>query len=173
MIADDHDLAENFSPWVGGPMAHRAGGRLPGRYAPGPTAAPDRLQRRSHAAAGGPGGGGRLRDGGPALRRYGHHGGGCRTGFSGAIDNFQVLRALLFANVRGDLLPAERDRINPDIVWNIEKVHALWLARLSRRSGRAMPGSTMCIVRCPDRTQQCTARSSTAARQTRPVAGKR
>src|SRR3954469_8872639 len=72
MIADDHDLAENFSPWVGGPMAHRAGGRLPGRYAPGPTAAPDRLQRRSHAAAGGPGGGGRLRDGGPALR-YGMH----------------------------------------------------------------------------------------------------
>jgi amidase len=41
--------------------------------------------------------------------------------FSGAIDSFQVLRALLFADVRGDLLPAERDRINPDIVWNIEK----------------------------------------------------
>ncbi|GGC56293.1 amidase [Siccirubricoccus deserti] len=41
--------------------------------------------------------------------------------FSGAIDSFQVLRALLFADVRGDLLPRERDRINPDIVWNIEK----------------------------------------------------
>ncbi len=41
--------------------------------------------------------------------------------FSGAIDCFQVLRALLFADVRGDLLPRERDRINPDIVWNIEK----------------------------------------------------
>ena len=41
--------------------------------------------------------------------------------FSGAIDCFQVLRALLFADVRGGLLPAERDRINPDIVWNIEK----------------------------------------------------
>jgi amidase len=41
--------------------------------------------------------------------------------FSGAIDCFQVLRALLFADVRGDLLPAERERINPDIVWNIEK----------------------------------------------------
>ena len=41
--------------------------------------------------------------------------------FSGAIDCFQVLRALLFADVRGGLLPHERDRINPDIVWNIEK----------------------------------------------------
>jgi amidase len=41
--------------------------------------------------------------------------------FSGAIDCFQVLRALMFAGVRGDLLPGERERINPDIVWNIEK----------------------------------------------------
>ena len=40
--------------------------------------------------------------------------------FSGAIDSFQVLRALLFAHVRGDLLPDHRARINPDIVWNIE-----------------------------------------------------
>ena len=45
--------------------------------------------------------------------------------FSGAIDSFEVLRALLFADVRGDLLPKERDRINPDIVWNIEKGLAL------------------------------------------------
>ena len=45
--------------------------------------------------------------------------------FSGAIDSFQVLRALLFAEVRGDLLPRERDRINPDIVWNIMKGQAL------------------------------------------------
>ena len=41
--------------------------------------------------------------------------------FSGAIDCFQVLRALMFAGVRGELLAAERNRINPDIVWNIEK----------------------------------------------------
>ena len=41
--------------------------------------------------------------------------------FAGAIDCFQVLRALLFADVRGGLLPGERHRINPDIVWNIEK----------------------------------------------------
>ncbi len=41
--------------------------------------------------------------------------------FSGAIDCFEVLRALLFADLRGDLLPRERGRINPDIVWNIEK----------------------------------------------------
>jgi amidase len=45
--------------------------------------------------------------------------------FSGAIDCFQVLRALLFADVRGDLLPRERNRINPDIVWNIEKGQSL------------------------------------------------
>jgi amidase len=41
--------------------------------------------------------------------------------FSGAIESFQVLRALLFADVRGELLPKEKERINPDIVWNIEK----------------------------------------------------
>jgi amidase len=41
--------------------------------------------------------------------------------FSGAIDCFQVLRALLFAELRGQLLAQERNRINPDIVWNIEK----------------------------------------------------
>ena len=41
--------------------------------------------------------------------------------FSGAIDCFQILRALLFAELRGELLPRERDRISPDIVWNIEK----------------------------------------------------
>jgi len=41
--------------------------------------------------------------------------------FSGSIESFQVLRALLFADVRGELLPKEKERINPDIVWNIEK----------------------------------------------------
>jgi amidase len=50
--------------------------------------------------------------------------------FSGAIDSFQILRALLFADARGDLLPAERDRINPDIVWNIEKGQALTAAEI-------------------------------------------
>ena len=50
--------------------------------------------------------------------------------FTGAIDCFQVLRALLFADVRGDLLPRERHRINPDIVWNIEKGQALTAAEI-------------------------------------------
>jgi len=50
--------------------------------------------------------------------------------FSGGIDCFQVLRALLFADVRGELLPAERERINPDIVWNIEKGLALTAAEI-------------------------------------------
>jgi amidase len=52
--------------------------------------------------------------------------------FSGAIDSFQALRALLFAEVRGDLLPAERGRINPDIVWNIEKGQTLSAAEIIR-----------------------------------------
>jgi amidase len=60
--------------------------------------------------------------------------------FSGAIDSFQVLRALLFADVRGDLLPAERDRINPDIVWNIEKGLALTAGEIihARRTRHAL-----------------------------------
>ena len=41
--------------------------------------------------------------------------------FSGAIDAFQTLRALLLATVHGELLKRERARIAPDIVWNIEK----------------------------------------------------
>jgi len=41
--------------------------------------------------------------------------------FSGGIECFQVLRALLFADVRGELLSDHKERINPDIVWNIEK----------------------------------------------------
>jgi amidase len=52
--------------------------------------------------------------------------------FSGAIDSFQVLRALLFADVRGDLLPSERARISPDIVWNIEKGQQLGAAEIIR-----------------------------------------
>jgi amidase len=37
------------------------------------------------------------------------------------IDCFQVLRAQLFAALRGDLLEQHRDEIAPEIVWNIEK----------------------------------------------------
>ncbi|MGE0723800.1 MAG: amidase, partial [Alphaproteobacteria bacterium] len=44
---------------------------------------------------------------------------------AGGIDAFQTLRALLFAAVRGELLAAERARIAPEIVWNIEKGLAL------------------------------------------------
>ena len=40
---------------------------------------------------------------------------------SGGIEAFQTLRALMFASVRGDLLTEHRDRIAPDIVWNLEK----------------------------------------------------
>ena len=46
---------------------------------------------------------------------------GATPDFSGTIDCFQILRALMFAQLRGELLATERNRINPDIVWNIEK----------------------------------------------------
>ena len=45
--------------------------------------------------------------------------------FSGAIEAFQTLRATMFAAVRGPLLADHRDRIAPEILWNIEKgLHA-------------------------------------------------
>jgi len=52
--------------------------------------------------------------------------------FTGAIDAFQVLRALLFATVRGELLANERERIAPDIAWNIEKGLKLAIAEVIR-----------------------------------------
>jgi amidase len=52
--------------------------------------------------------------------------------FSGSIESFQVLRALLFASLRGELLPKERARINPAIVWNIEKGLNLTAAEMIR-----------------------------------------
>ncbi|KGJ03776.1 amidase [Paracoccus halophilus] len=41
--------------------------------------------------------------------------------FSGGIDAFQTLRAVLIASLRGELLETERERIAPEIIWNIEK----------------------------------------------------
>jgi amidase len=41
--------------------------------------------------------------------------------FGASIETFQTLRGLLFASIRGELLATERARINPSIVWNIEK----------------------------------------------------
>ncbi len=41
--------------------------------------------------------------------------------FTGSIEAFQTLRAVLFGTLRGELLATERARINPAIVWNIEK----------------------------------------------------
>lgn len=45
--------------------------------------------------------------------------------FSGGIDCFQTLRALLFATLRGELLATDRHRIAPEIVWNLEKGETL------------------------------------------------
>jgi amidase len=41
--------------------------------------------------------------------------------FSHASETFQSLRALLFAGELGALLDGERQRMKPDVVWNIEK----------------------------------------------------
>jgi amidase len=41
--------------------------------------------------------------------------------FTHSIETFQTQRGLLFAALRGELLAKERSRINPSIVWNIEK----------------------------------------------------
>jgi amidase len=41
--------------------------------------------------------------------------------FADAIETFQTQRALLIVATRGDLLTKHRERINPSIVWNIEK----------------------------------------------------
>jgi amidase len=41
--------------------------------------------------------------------------------FSNSIETFQTQRGLLFAALRGELLAKERARINPSIIWNIEK----------------------------------------------------
>jgi len=41
--------------------------------------------------------------------------------FAGGLEAFQTLRAVLMASLRGNLLETDRDRVAPEIVWNIEK----------------------------------------------------
>jgi amidase len=48
-----------------------------------------------------------------------------RPDFSGGLECFQTLRALMFSSVRGELLLTDRHRIAPEIVWNLEKGTAL------------------------------------------------
>ncbi|WP_353946035.1 amidase family protein [Streptomyces sp. HUAS MG91] len=52
--------------------------------------------------------------------------------FSGAYDAFQALRGHLVAALHGGLLAAHRDRIKPDIVWNIESGLNQSVARLQQ-----------------------------------------
>ena len=57
---------------------------------------------------------------------------------SGAFDSFQTLRAVLLGAMMGDLLTTERDRINADIVGNVEQgfgvtPEALFAAERARR----------------------------------------
>ncbi|MFW8634358.1 amidase [Cribrihabitans pelagius] len=41
--------------------------------------------------------------------------------FSGGLEAFQTLRAVLLASLRGDLLETDRDRVAPEIIWSIKK----------------------------------------------------
>ncbi|HEX9645862.1 MAG TPA: amidase family protein, partial [Alphaproteobacteria bacterium] len=52
--------------------------------------------------------------------------------FSGAADAFHVLRAHAFAVRRGVLLDQHRDKLKPEIVWNIEAGRALTAADIER-----------------------------------------
>lgn len=45
--------------------------------------------------------------------------------FSDAVETFQTLRAAAFAASKGPLLEAHRDKLKPDVIWNIEKGLAL------------------------------------------------
>jgi amidase len=56
--------------------------------------------------------------------------------FTCSIETFQTLRALMFAAVRGELLPAHRDQIAPEIVWNLEKGLSLGIAEILRAERR-------------------------------------
>jgi amidase len=58
---------------------------------------------------------------------------------SGSIDTFQVLRAALFAADKAELLETQRDKLKPDIIWNIDKGLALdadTIGRAERERGR-------------------------------------
>ena len=56
-----------------------------------------------------------------ALRRHGLPGRGGDARPLGAHEVFQVLRAAGFAADEGDLLEAHRDKMKPELIWNIEK----------------------------------------------------
>jgi amidase len=52
--------------------------------------------------------------------------------FSEAIDTFQTLRAVIFAFSHQDHLRQHRDRLKPEVIWNIEKGLALTAAEIGR-----------------------------------------
>ncbi|MDE0148565.1 MAG: amidase family protein [Rhodospirillaceae bacterium] len=52
--------------------------------------------------------------------------------FAGAYDCFQTLRAAFFAGRAAPLLAAHRDKLKPDVVWNIEKGLALTADEIGR-----------------------------------------
>jgi amidase len=52
--------------------------------------------------------------------------------FSGAHEAFQILRAKSFAVSRGALLLQHRDKLKPEVIWNIEKGLALTMAEIAQ-----------------------------------------
>ncbi|MEM1298832.1 MAG: amidase family protein [Pseudomonadota bacterium] len=52
--------------------------------------------------------------------------------YSGAHDAFQVLRAIAFATAHDDHIQNHRDKLKPDVIWNIEKAYDLTGADMVR-----------------------------------------
>ena len=63
--------------------------------------------------------------------------------FSGAIDCFQVLRALLFADVRGDLLPKNATALTPTLSGILRKANA---SLQTRSFGHSVSGTLSFIA---------------------------
>ena len=77
--------------------------------------------------------------------------------FSEAVETFQVLRAALFAAEFGPTLERHRDRLKPEVIWNVEKGMALDAAAIGRAElarGRLFQGmarffETYDLLLCP------------------------
>ena len=52
--------------------------------------------------------------------------------FTGALDTFQVLRAALFVTGRAPMLENHRDKLKPEMIWNIEKGMKLTAGEIGR-----------------------------------------
>ena len=115
-----------------------SGGRLPGSDAPGTAAQACRLQHQPRAAQRGPRGGGTLPSGGAALRRHGLRGRRARCRISPAPSTASRCCARCCSpRCAATCFPRSASRINPDIVWNIEKGQTLSAAEIIAGDARS------------------------------------